>query len=111
MSVEYQIAFTLPPERGRILGVALSRGDRDFSEDERDLLDRSRSFLIQTYRNALRHTEALARAQPASADQLIGLGLTARQAEVLRQWPPASPSATSRHLRSPGGELSFPRPS
>lgn len=64
MGVEYQIAFTLPSVPGRILGIALSRGDRDFSDDERDLLDRSRSFLIQAYRNAARYTEALAGSRP-----------------------------------------------
>src|SRR5581483_1175580 len=30
IGVEYQIAFTLPHERGRILGVAISRGSEDF---------------------------------------------------------------------------------
>jgi DNA-binding CsgD family transcriptional regulator len=84
MGVEYQIAFTLPSVPGRILGIALSRGDRDFSDDERDLLDRSRSFVIQAYRNAARYTEALARSRPVAAADLIALGLTARQAEVLR---------------------------
>jgi DNA-binding CsgD family transcriptional regulator len=84
MGVEFQIAFTLPSVPGRILGIALSRGDRDFSDDERDLLDRSRSFLIQAYRNAVRYTEALAGARPVAAAELIALGLTARQAEVLR---------------------------
>jgi DNA-binding CsgD family transcriptional regulator len=84
MGVEFQIAFTLPSVPGRIVGIALSRGDRDFSDDERDLLDRSRSFLIQAYRNATRYTEALAGARPVAAAELIALGLTARQAEVLR---------------------------
>jgi DNA-binding CsgD family transcriptional regulator len=84
MGVEYQIAFTLPSGPGRILGIALSRGDRDFSDDERDLLDGSRSFLIQAYRNAARHTEALTGSRPVSAAELITLGLTPRQAEVLR---------------------------
>lgn len=37
MGVEYQIAFTLPSVAGRILGIALSRADRDVSDDERDL--------------------------------------------------------------------------
>lgn len=84
MGVEYQIAFTLPPVPGRILGIALSRCDRDFSDDERDLLDRSRSFLIQAYRNAVRYTDAVVGGRPVSAAEVIALGLTARQAEVLR---------------------------
>lgn len=84
MGVEYQIAFTPPSVPGRILGIALSRGDHDFTDDERDLLDRSRSFVIQAYRNTARYTEALAGARPVPAADLIALGLTARQADVLR---------------------------
>jgi DNA-binding CsgD family transcriptional regulator len=84
LGVEYQMAFTLPAERGRILGVALSRRDHDFSDDERALLDRSRSFLIQAYRNALLYTDALAAAPGPAMEALAALGLTGRQAEVLR---------------------------
>ena len=91
LGVEFQIAFTLPGDRERILGVALSRGKRDFSDDERDLLSRARPFLIQAYRNAARYTRELAEARrhgarasaPALAD-LWALGLTARQAEVMQ---------------------------
>ncbi len=84
LGVEYQMAFTLPPERGRILGIALSRHDRDFSDDERALLDHSRSFLIQAYRNALLYTDALRAAPGPPIEALTALGLTARQAQVLR---------------------------
>jgi DNA-binding CsgD family transcriptional regulator len=91
LGVEYQIAFTLPHGPDRILGVALSRGDRDFSDAERALLDAARPFLIQAYRNAIRYTSLLKSARPdmsaAAApqlDRLIELGLTRRQAEVLQ---------------------------
>jgi DNA-binding CsgD family transcriptional regulator len=87
LGVEYQIAFTLPHTKGRILGVALSRRDRDFSDSERDLLEQARPFLIQSYRNSIRHTAVLTdpdqRAVPP-LDGLVTLGLTQRQAEVLR---------------------------
>lgn len=84
LGVEYQIALTLPSSADRILGLALSRCERDFSDHERDLLDLARPYLIQIYRNAL----AFSRDYPApgarvSADSLRGLGLTRRQAEVL----------------------------
>jgi DNA-binding CsgD family transcriptional regulator len=86
LGVEHQIAFTLPHTRDRILGVALSRGDRDFSDDERDLLERARPFLIQAYRNSIRYTSVVRepdqRALPLTG--LLELGLTERQAEVLR---------------------------
>jgi DNA-binding CsgD family transcriptional regulator len=100
MGMEYQIAFTLPHTRDRILGVALSRRESDFSDAERDLLERARPFLIQAYRNAVRYSEALATpsglpavpsAVPAvvpsvvpSAETLRGLGLTPRQADAIR---------------------------
>jgi DNA-binding CsgD family transcriptional regulator len=84
MGVEYQIAFTLPSVPGRIVGIALSRRDHDFTDEERDLLDLSRPFLVQAYRNAARYSQALAGARPVATAQLTGLGLTARQAEVVR---------------------------
>ncbi len=86
LGVEHQIAFTLPSERGRVLGIALSRGEHDFSDAERDLLGDARPFLIQSYRNAIRFTDVLR--NPAAVDsprreRLMGLGLTGRQADVL----------------------------
>jgi DNA-binding CsgD family transcriptional regulator len=85
LGVEYQIAFTLPSASRQVLGIALSRGRRDFTATERDLLNLTRPYLIQAYRNALAHT-ALARGagRQIVLDDLTALGLTARQAEVLR---------------------------
>jgi DNA-binding CsgD family transcriptional regulator len=85
LGVEYQIAFCLPSSAERILGVALSRGKRDFSSGERDLLNLARPYLIQAYRNAVSHTQ-LERGpgrQILIAD-LLALGLTQRQAQTLR---------------------------
>ena len=59
-NTNYQIAFTLPHTPGRILGIALSRGDEDYTDADRDLLNRARPALIQTFRNAIEH-EALRR--------------------------------------------------
>lgn len=93
MGVEHQIAFTLPATPGRILAIALSRHDPDYSDAERDLIERARPFLIQAWRNAIEHTalreEVAARpgaAQQVDATTLAELerrGLTTRQAEVL----------------------------
>jgi DNA-binding CsgD family transcriptional regulator len=89
IGLEHQIAFTLPARSGLILGVALSRRERDYSDDERELLELARPHLIQAYNNALRHSELLrerdAKARPADAalEHLRSLGLTAREAEVL----------------------------
>ena len=85
LSVEYQIAFTLPSGAERILGVALSRTKRDFTATERDLLNLARPYLIQAYRNALSHTALDRKTGPSiSITALQTLGLTRRQAEVLR---------------------------
>jgi DNA-binding CsgD family transcriptional regulator len=93
MGVEYQIAFTLPATAGRVLAIALSRGDRDYSDEERDLINRARPFLIQAWRNAIEHTalrdEVAARAPgsrlPSSvpAGAFADHGLTARETDVL----------------------------
>jgi DNA-binding CsgD family transcriptional regulator len=91
LQVEYQIAFTLPHAPDRILGVALSRGESDFTDGERSLLEAARPFLIQAYRNAIRYTNLLMSGQRDGSeglaprlDRLVALGLTARQAEVLQ---------------------------
>jgi DNA-binding CsgD family transcriptional regulator len=85
LAAEYQIAFTLPSGAERILGVALSRGKRDFTATERDLLNLARPYLIQAYRNALAHTALDRQAGPSiTTSALQALGLTRRQAEVLR---------------------------
>jgi DNA-binding CsgD family transcriptional regulator len=85
LGVEYQIAFTLPAAPQRLLGIALSRGARDFSASERDLLNMVRPYLIQAYRNALAYTElARGAGRQIVLGDLRALGLTRRQAEVLR---------------------------
>jgi DNA-binding CsgD family transcriptional regulator len=85
LGVEYQIAFTLPSSSHRVLGIALSRGKRDFTVTERDLLNLTRPYLIQAYRNAVAHTElAQGAGRQIVVKDLTALGLTRRQAEVLR---------------------------
>ncbi len=85
--IEYQIAFTLPAPRNRLLGVALSRRRADFSDAERALLDRARPFLIEGYRNAITHSGVPVRPTPAEAlpPSAHGLGLTPREYEVLSE--------------------------
>jgi DNA-binding CsgD family transcriptional regulator len=81
LRIEYQIAFTLPSAAERILGVVLSRERRDFTARERDLLNLARPYLVQLYRNALAQQDS--GPQPSLA-ALQALGLTGRQAQVLR---------------------------
>ncbi|HEY2717494.1 MAG TPA: helix-turn-helix transcriptional regulator [Solirubrobacterales bacterium] len=93
MGVEHQMAFTLPATPGRVLAVALSRREPDYSDAERDLVDRARPHLIQVWRNAIEYTALRdeVAARPASGrlndgvpiDALRGRGLTQREADVL----------------------------
>jgi len=52
LGVEHQMAFTLPTAMPGIVGIALGRGRRDFSERDRMLLDIVRPHLAQAYSNA-----------------------------------------------------------
>jgi DNA-binding CsgD family transcriptional regulator/PAS domain-containing protein len=52
MGVEYQISVTLPAPKPVVLGLALSREDRDFSERDRTVLNLARPHLAQAWRSA-----------------------------------------------------------
>jgi DNA-binding CsgD family transcriptional regulator len=52
LGVEHQIAFILPSTPQLTIGVALTRGDVDFSERDRRLLELTRPHMIQAYRAA-----------------------------------------------------------
>ena len=52
VDVEYQMAFALPTPPPLIIGIALNRGRRDFSERDRLLLNLLPPHLVQAYRNA-----------------------------------------------------------
>lgn len=90
IGLEHQIAFTLPAHSQAILGVALSRRERDFSDGERELLELARPHLIQAYNNARRYSRLLrARVEhPLRSDagqaELLGRGLTRREAQIVR---------------------------
>jgi DNA-binding CsgD family transcriptional regulator len=93
MGVEHQMAFTLPATPGRVIAIALSRRESDFSDEDREVVERARPYLIQAWRNAIDHTalrdELSARPLgPAGGDgtaveALRSRGLTERQAQVL----------------------------
>lgn len=53
LGVEYQLAFTVPADE-RLIGITLSRsGTRDFTDGDRDLLDRVSRLVVPLYRNLL----------------------------------------------------------
>jgi DNA-binding CsgD family transcriptional regulator len=90
IGLEHQIAFTLPARSQLIIGVALSRSTHDFSDAERDLLELARPHLIQAYNNAMRYSRLLRTRVdgPLRVDagqvELLGRGLTRREAQVVR---------------------------
>ena len=95
IGLEHQIAFTLPHTSSRVLALALSRRRDDFSDEERDLLNRARPFLIQAFRNAIEHSTVrtelehrrrgpqLPTDDPGLAAELTRRGVTPRESEVL----------------------------
>jgi DNA-binding CsgD family transcriptional regulator len=89
MGVEHQLAFTLPASPRRVLAIALSRGECDYSDAERDLVERARPFIAQAYLNAIAYGEAREGAAPTRAagpslKPLTAAGLTLREAECLQ---------------------------
>jgi DNA-binding CsgD family transcriptional regulator len=93
IDVEHQMAFTLPATPGRVIAIALCRTDHDYTDEEREVIERARPFLIQAWRNAVDHTalrdELAARplgptgGDGAAVEGLQARGLTERQAQVL----------------------------
>jgi DNA-binding CsgD family transcriptional regulator len=61
MRVEYQIAFCLPAPPETIIGLALNRERRDFSETDRRLLNLIRGPMIQAYRTVQRYAAVVER--------------------------------------------------
>jgi DNA-binding CsgD family transcriptional regulator len=57
LGIEYQLSVALPAPQPTVLGIALNRGDADFSDEEVALLDALRPHLVQSYRSAQLLTE------------------------------------------------------
>src|ERR1700759_3194904 len=71
LGLPHQIAFTLPSPPHMTFALALSRGGRDYSDRDRDLLNLTRPHLIQAYRNVQ------ARERAASLIEALHRGLDA----------------------------------
>jgi DNA-binding CsgD family transcriptional regulator len=88
VAVKYQMAVTIPSSDALVIGIALNRARRDFSERDRSVLDLVRPHLVQAYRNiaersALRaRTEAAERALWAESATVLA-SLTKREHEIL----------------------------
>jgi DNA-binding NarL/FixJ family response regulator len=84
LGIRYQVAVSLPSDPDRVLAIVMHREDREFSDSERDLLNRARPFLIQVYRNAIAYSELLRGSSELLNGALEAHGLTAREAEVTK---------------------------
>lgn len=73
LGVEYQIAIGLPAPRPIVIGLALSRAKRDYTERDRTVLQLMRPHLVQAYRNAQIYT-ALRESYDAVIDGLASEG-------------------------------------
>jgi DNA-binding CsgD family transcriptional regulator len=85
ISVEHQIAISLPGPDEQVIGVALSRGDRDFSGQDRALLRVLRAPLIAALVRARSRQQAGQALGAAASGGLTGPArLTDRETAILR---------------------------
>lgn len=80
MGAEDQLSFMLPGPPGIIVGIAMNRSTRGFSPLERELIELVRPHLSQAILDAHMRESF----DPAATERLRELGLTERQAEVMR---------------------------
>lgn len=85
LGIEYQVSLTLPAPAPLVLGLALNRGARDFTDEEVRALDTLRPHLAQAYRGAQLLTER-ARALASVAGELEEEG----RAFCMLDGPPSS---------------------
>jgi DNA-binding CsgD family transcriptional regulator len=73
LGCEYQIAITLPAPQPLVVAIVLNRGDRDFDERDRALLNLLRPHLTHAYRSAqLRSTfDALTRSMDSGGVGMV----------------------------------------
>lgn len=106
IGVEYQVALGLVTKEPLVVAFALSRGERDFSDEELAVLDALRPHLIQAYRNvhALAVLGSIDGALAAVGQAVIVLGPSGP--EGMSEW---ASSALAEHF-GPAGPGGLPPP-
>jgi DNA-binding CsgD family transcriptional regulator len=107
MKVEFQIAFCLPAPPETIIGLALNRERRDFTEHDRRVLNLIRGPMIQAYRTVQRYAavvERLAAAERGLASTGVGVVALERVNGALR--PAFVSEEAARGLEIEAGESS-----
>jgi DNA-binding CsgD family transcriptional regulator len=80
MGAEDQLSFILPSPPGMIVGIAMNRSRRGFSEAERELVSLVRPHLGQAFRDAQMRDSL----DPLGDERLRALGLSERESDVIR---------------------------
>jgi len=80
MGAEDQLSFILPSPPSVIVGIAMNRTKRSFSDRDKEIVELVRPHLSQAFRDA----QLRQNGDPLSTTRLESLGLTEREAEVMR---------------------------
>lgn len=84
MGVEDQLVAAVEVDGPRVVAVALNRGERSFTDDDRVMLDLLRPHLVAAHERVTRRVEAETRLVFAvDPDRARAAGLTARETEVI----------------------------
>lgn len=94
LGLEYQLSVALPTAQPLVIGIALNRADRDFSDEEVGLLDALRPHLVQAHRHVQlvnQHRRALERMagileEDGRAFQVLGEPLTERTRALFHRY-------------------------
>jgi DNA-binding CsgD family transcriptional regulator len=73
LGIEHQIAISLPISPALVIGIALNRRGRDFSERDRLLLDLLRPHVVQAYANAETVSRLQARLARTGGEESCGV--------------------------------------
>jgi len=104
IQVEYQIAFGLPGTSPEIIGIALNRAEREFTECERDLLSVIHFPLMTALRRARQRQRAREAATGALADltdreiRVLNLAALGRTNSAIAHALDISPRTVAKHL-------------
>ena len=80
MGAEDQLSFILPSPPSVIVGIAMNRTERSFSDRDKEIIELVRPHLSQAFRDA----QLRENGDPLSKARLTALGLSEREAEVMR---------------------------
>jgi DNA-binding CsgD family transcriptional regulator len=96
LGVEFQMSCVLSAAPPLVIAIALSRSDRDFTDDERDLLERLRPLLVRIHERARERTllrQALEHLASGGTFQALAIcdgtriePVGSRAHEIMRNW-------------------------